>query len=284
MDTPAGGPAPATTPPSPPPKSLLARLNNLSSKPPMVLYLGFLLVLGAWGVGDWSLLWRGLVIVAIYSALDLALSKWREGKFLLPSSAWISGLIISLLLVPGAHWVTVVLAPIVASLGKHVIRYQRKHVFNPAALALVLLGFLFPSVGIVSWWGAAWGWIPLAVIVLSGIVTIFRVKRWKTALAFLAVYWGGTSALLLSRGSNVVDLRTLFLDGTLFFFATVMLIEPVTTAYQPSWLRTAFGAGVAVLTLLFSLLGSVLPVPDPFLVSLLLGNVGARAASTILRR
>lgn len=250
----------------------------------MVLYLGFLLLLGGWGVGNWTLLWRGLLIVALYTAADLALSKWREGKFIFPSSAWISGLIIALLLAPAASWAVVALAPVIASLGKHLIRYRRKHVFNPAASALVALGFLFPSAGIVSWWGAAWGWIPLVIIVLSGVVTIFRVKRWKTALTFLVLYLGGTSVLLLSRGGSVGDLRTLLFDGTLFFFATVMLVEPMTTAYQPAWLRTAFGAGVAALTLLFSFFGSALPTPDPFLVSLLLGNLGATVASNVLRK
>ncbi|TSC73167.1 MAG: hypothetical protein G01um101438_190 [Parcubacteria group bacterium Gr01-1014_38] len=250
----------------------------------MVLYLGFLLVLGAWGVGNWSLLWRGLAIVAIYTVLDLALSKRREGKFIAPSSAWISGLILSLVLAPAAPWLAVLFAPVVASLGKHFIRYKQKHIFNPAASALVLLGFLFPSAAIVSWWGSAWGRIPLVVIVLSGIVTMFRVKRWKTALAFLVVYVVGASALLLSRGGSVADLRALFVDGTLFFFATVMLIEPVTTAYQPAWLRTAFGAGVAVLTLLFSLPGGRLPIPDPFLVSLLISNLGATSISMLIRR
>ena len=250
----------------------------------MVLSLGFLLVLGAWGVGDGKLLWRGLAIVAIYTVLDLALSKWREGKFLVPSSAWISGLILSLVLAPAAPWLAAGFAPVVASFSKHLVRYKRKHIFNPAASALVLLGFLFPSAGIVSWWGSAWGRIPLVVIVLSGIVTVFRVKRWKTALAFLGVYVVGTSALLLSRGGSVADLRALFIDGTLFFFATVMLIEPVTTAYQPAWLRTAFGVGVAVLTLLFSLPGSTVPIPDPFLVSLLIGNLGTTIVSQLVRR
>lgn len=263
----------------------------------MVLYLGFLLVLGVWKPalaelpeslfrisGDLSLFWRGILIVAIYSGLDLLIGYWREKKWILPSSAWISGLIVSLVLAPTASWGMAIAAPVLASLGKQLIRFKRKHVFNPAAFALVILGFAFPNQSIVSWWGESWGIIPFVVIVLSGIVTIFRIKRWKTAATFIAIYLVGSGILLLSRGGALADLQNLVIDGTLAFFATVMLIEPVTTAYQPSSLRTWFGAGVAALVLLFSLPGFALPLPDPFLVSLLLGNLGATVASRLARR
>lgn len=249
----------------------------------MIAYLGFLLVLGAWGIGNWSLLWRGLAIGAIYTALDLAIASWRERKFILPTSGWISALILAFVLSPTAPWSAVVLAPVLASLSKHVLRYKRKHVLNPAAFALVATSVLFQDVGIVSWWGAAWGTIPLIIIVLSGIVTAFRVKRWKTALVFLLLYFAGTAALLGARGGGLMDIRTIILDGTVWFFATVMLIEPVTTAYQPAWLRTVFGAEVTVLTLLFSLWGSALSILDPFLAALLMSNITTRVASRWIR-
>lgn len=201
---------------------LFRRLRHASSKPPMIGYLALLLVLGAWATKNVSLIGRGLVMVAIYTILDLAAGRMREGKWILPSSAWISGLILSLVLVPTASWTIVLLAPVIAIISKHLVRVRRKHLFNPAATALVVLGFLFPTAGIVSWWGASWGIVPLVVIMLSGLVTIVRVKRWKTALAFLLVYLGGASLLLLTRGGAVLDLRTLVLDGTLLFFATVM--------------------------------------------------------------
>lgn len=263
----------------------------------MVLYLGFLLVLGVWKPafaelpgslfrisGDLTLLWRGILIVAIYSTLDLLLGYWKEKKWILPSSAWISGLILSVVLAPTVPWSLAIAAPVLASLSKHFIRVRRKHVFNPAATALVVLGFFFPSVGVVSWWGAAWGLIPLVVIAASGLFTIFRIKRWKTWLGFSLVYIVGSSLILLVRGSSFQGPMALLLDGTFWFFSTVMLVEPVTTAYTPASIRTWFGAGVGVLTLLFAVTGSLSSLPDPFLVSLLLGNLGATIASLRLRK
>lgn len=261
----------------------------------MVLYIGFLLVLGVWRPvltdlpkslfhlnGDPALLWRGLLIVAIYSALDLCIGYWREKKWILPSSAWISGLILAVVLSPAVPWGFAVAAPFLASCSKQFLKYRRRHIFNPAAFALVTLGFFTPSHGAVSWWGASWGLLPLVVIALSGIVTIIRVKRWKTTLAFLTVYGIG-GAFLLASGQLVTGLKTLLWDGTALFFATVMLIEPVTTAYTPAALRTWFGVVVGVLVLLFSLPGAP-TVPDAFLVSLLIGNLGATIASRLMRR
>lgn len=262
---------------------LWQRLNALSSKPPMVVYLGALLVLSAWGIGNGTLIGRGLLVLAIYSLLDLVAGYVREGRWIVPSSAWVSGLILGLVLSPTAPRLAVFLAPVLASASKHLLRVRRKHVFNPAAFALLALGYLYPDRGIVSWWGEAWGILPWIFITLSGIVTVVRVKRWRTALVFLVVYLVGT-AVLLSRSGTLLDLRTLLVDGTLAFFATVMLIEPVTTAYHPVALRVWFGAAVGVLALLLALPGVPLPVPDTFLTALLLGNLGTTIASRLLRK
>ncbi len=229
------------------------------------------------------MLLRALIMLAVYSVLDLAIARWREGKFILPNAGWISGLILALVLTPSAPWLAILLATVCASVSKHLIRYKRKHMFNPAAFGLVITSILFQDVGMVSWWGAAWGMLPLVIIVASGAVTVFRVKRWKTALVFLLTYFTGTILVLLARGGNVTDIRTIVFDGTVWFFATVMLIEPVTTAYQPAWLRTVFGGIVALLTLVFSVGGIALSVIDPFLAALLLGNAAATGASRWIR-
>lgn len=282
--------------PSVPPalRSFWVWIRGLSSKPPMVLYLGFVLVLGVWKPlladlpgslfrinGDLTLLWRGILIVAIYSLLDLGIGYWREKKWILPSSAWISGLILAVVLSPTVPWGFAIAAPVLASFSKQFLRHRRRHLFNPAAFALVALGFLAPNQGVVSWWGASWGILPLIIIALSGVVTIIRVRRWKTTLAFLVIYGVGGS-LVLSGSQFSHGLTTLLLDGTALFFATVMLIEPVTTAYTPASVRTWFGVSVGALVLLFSLPGAP-TIPDAFLVSLLAGNIGATTASRLVR-
>lgn len=270
----------------------------------MIASLGVLLLLGAWHRGEPWVLGRALVILAVYSALDLFIGYWRARRWILPTSAWVSGLILALVMNPdGPFWLAIA-APILASASKHLLRFGRKHVFNPAAFALVLSGGLFPSASVVSWWGTSWGTIPLALIAVSGMVTIFRVKRWKTWLTFFPLFIIGGSLLLslvspIDHASLPSSLRRTLLDGTIWFFSTVMLIEPVTTAYQPLGVRTWFGAGVAVLIFLTSaatfsshflslflspLLVRTLLAADPLLFSLLLGNLGAALGSRLLRR
>lgn len=273
---------------------LFARLNKLSSKPPMVVYLGFLLLLGLWQPQFrtfWAdlanisqnlpLLFRGIVILVIYSVLDAAIGYWKTKKFILPSSSWISGLILSLVLAPTAGWSMAIAAPVLASLGKHIIRYRKRHVFNPAGLALIILGLATIAQGTVSWWGASWGPIATIIIALSGLFTIYRVKRISTWVAFTVVYLVGSGLLLLTRGGDVAGLWSLINDGTFWFFSTVMLVEPVTTAYTPAKLRMWFGGAVGLLVVLLG--AANIPTPDPFLISLLLGNLGATVVTNLRR-
>lgn len=281
---------PSTSENSPTPR-LLGRLQRISSKPPMVAYLSLLFLLGmwrphapdlAWIGGDPGLLLRAVFVLTIYSALDLALGYWKTRRWILPSSSWISGLIVSLVLAPSAPWPFLAAAPALASLSKHLVRISGRHIFNPAAFALVTLAVLRPNEHVISWWGASWGVPPLLLIIASGLVTIIRIRRWRTWLAFALVYLIGAVAVLAARGVPFIEAWTnLLRDGTFWFFSTVMLIEPVTTAYRPASLRTAFGAGVGALVVLWVLVRS--PV-DPFLVPLLLGNLLASTGSRFLRR
>lgn len=261
----------------------------------MVAYLAFLLLLGIWrpSLADlpgtllrWpaeiALLWRALLILAIYSGLDLGIGYWRTRKWILPSSAWVSGLILGTVIAPSAPWAVAIAAPVLASLSKHVLRLRKRHVFNPAVFALVALSIARGDQGLVSWWAASWGPLALWVVAASGLVTIIRVKRWKTTLAFLLVY-GILGSLLISYGSFLPTIIGRLWDGTTLFFATVMLIEPVTTAYTPARLRTIFGAGVGLLAVLSLPLGLLLPLSDPFLVPLLVGNLLATIIAWTLR-
>ncbi len=293
-----GAPAPPAAPAQPPAvrRPLWARLQALSSKPPMVVSLAFLLLLGVWRPAltdlpgtllrwpaEVTLLWRAILILAIYSALDLTIGYWQTQKWILPSSAWVSGLILSTVLAPSAPWSVTIAAPILASLSKHFLRFKKRHVLNPAAFALVTLSIARSDPGLVSWWAASWGPLALWVVAASGLVTIIRVKRWKTALAFFLVY-GILGSLLISSGSFLPTLIGRLWDGTTVFFATVMLIEPVTTAYSPARLRAIFGGLVGLLAVLSLPLGLLLPLPDPFLVPLLVGNLIMTLVSVRLRR
>lgn len=241
--------------------------------------LGFLLAVlfaGAAGTNQPRPLTSAAVMVTLYVAGDLLWTKVRGGVLYLPLSSVLSGLIGSIVLDPTSPWWVVAAFPLLAVAGKHLLRVQNKHVFNPAALSLVLLSFLHPPA--ISWWAVAW-WGPAWKIIgmLAGVVILTRIRRWNVTLPFLAVYVAGLALSLVRGGSSLDALPPIIFDGTLIFFASVMLVEPVTTTYRPASLQVAYGAVVGLLAVLLPFLR--VPLPDGFLPPLLLGNFLASLAS-----
>lgn len=243
----------------------------------MVAYTGALLALAAAGAHRPSGFLKGLALVAIYSAADLLWNRAVGGAWQLPLSSWISGFILAAVAVPEPGWGLVVALPLLAVSTKHFLHFGKmRHLFNPAASALVIAGLVAPTV---SWWGVAWGWPAVVATALVGLFILWRQQRWHTALAFFAAFlplsavahlWGGGEWAALSG-----LVKILVTDGVTVFFASVMLIEPV-TSYFPTWKqRTFYGALVGALAAAAAVAIGFLTNTnlDPLLVGLLLGNL-----------
>src|SRR4051812_6575833 len=86
------------------------------------------------------------------TGMELALNRISEGRWRFPSSALLTGLIVGLVLGTTEPWYAAFTAGMLAIDAKHLLRLGRTHVFNPAALGLVAVTFLFGSGQ--SWWGA----------------------------------------------------------------------------------------------------------------------------------
>jgi len=253
-------------------------LQRLPVKPFMVGYVGLVLLVGVWGTGQVRPLLQAIVILGLYTVADILWTKLRDHQTYVPLSSVISGLIGGVVLNPVSPWWVVVAFPLIAVAGKQLLHVKGKHIFNPVAFGLITLSFLHPAA--ISWWGVAW-WsaIPKTLAVLVGIVILMRIRRFHVTLSFLLVYSVGLGLILLRSGSSWGTLSLPFLfDGTLIFFATVMLVEPVTTAYRTKRIQVAYGAGVGLLAVFAPLIG--VPLPDGFLPPLLLGNLAAALASS----
>lgn len=251
----------------------------------MAGYLAALLVVGAFGTDDPFLIARGTLVVALYAAVDLLWTRVRDRTWYPPLSSFISGLIIANLLSPRTPWVWVAAVPIIAVAGKQLVRWGPRHIFNPAGLALTVVGIFVP--GAVSWWGAAWGMPAFAITGVVGLFILWRQKRFHVTLPFLGVYTLGLIVLFLSAGVSAADipaiLRPQLVDGTLIFFATVMLIEPITTSFASKKIRMVYGALVGLLAILASFLSRFIPIPDILIAGMLGGNALVTLA-TVKRR
>ncbi len=245
----------------------------------MAAYLGLLFIFSAWSLRQPTWLLKGLAIVVLYSAFDLLWTRVRDHVWYLPLSSWISGLVLSNVALLNAPPIFPVLLPLLAVVSKQVLHFGKiRHVFNPAAFAMLLLGFFTP---IAAWWSASWGPVVLVIVSLVGLFILWRQERWHTTLPFLFTYGVLFFVHALGNGAvpTVAASTLLSSAGAIVFFATVMLIEPMTSGFPTRRQRMLYGClvgGVAGLAAwAVSAFSSTI---DPLLVGLLVGNLVAGLA------
>ncbi len=243
----------------------------------MAVYTGTLLAWGSFHFGKFEYFLSGISIVILYAVLDLVWTRIRDGVWYVPLSSFISGFILALIASPAPGLIFIILLPLAAVFSKQVIKSEGRHIFNPAAFSAVLFG--------ASWWGASWGSEVLAVIIATGLVIISRQRRWESIIAFFAMYAFLSAILFAAEGKTAGEIFSLLkprlLDGTTIFFATVMLIEPLTTSFSGTKRRVLFACLVAALAVILSTGAFSFGVVtvDPLLGGLLIGNAVMTFAS-----
>ena len=189
-----------------------------------------------------------LIAVATTTLLDLFINYFKFKIWNFPQSALISGLFIGGLLTQNLQWYVYVIAGAIAILSKHLIRFQQKHIFNPANFGILLVSILFNVQH--TWWISS----PLILVLIFGIFIIWRLKRFDLAFSFLITYYLINSIVGLVGGNNFNDIYlTITNGGVIYFFSMYMLIEPKT---NPSKNRVAYGVLVAILLIAFDLYAS----------------------------
>lgn len=239
------------------------------------LYIGFLLVFSSISLHEYTRLWKGVLIIALYVLFDLLWTYIRDRVWYLPLSSVISGLVLSVVAVPSPTYWLVVLLPLLAVISKQVFTFGKiRHVFNPASFAMGVSTFFIPSI---SWWGVAWGPTPLYIALGAGIFILWSLRRFHITIPFFLSYALFLSLLFLKNGVPVEHilsiLRPQILDGTVIFFSTVMLIEPVTSSFSTQNQRIIYGVLVGFFAVLATYLGGIIQLDDPLIYGLLAGNL-----------
>ena len=238
----------------------------------MVGYLGLLLVVSSFyaPVSAVAYLPAGISIVLLYSLFDLAWTRVHDGVWYLPVSSWISGLVLSVVALTGPSVIQVIVLPMLAVLSKHLFHFGKsRHVWNPAAFAMAVLSLFTPAV---SWWAMSWGVLPLVLVSIAGLFILWRLNRWDVTLPFL-----GSFALFLVLFFGPGSVGLFLASGPVVFFATVMLVEPITSSFPTRRDRVVYGVLVGLFAAGVSLVERLFPqvTLDPLIVGLLLGNLTA---------
>lgn len=157
---------------------------------------------------------------------------------------------------------------IVAGVSKYLVAYKGRHIFNPAAFAVGILGL----VGIItaSWWVATPLLTPIVLVVV--LISLYQTRRYSIVGIFLVIAIALLLGLFtLSYGQSFSQSLVLLLSWPILFFAGIMLTEPLTLPPR----RWQGGIVAAITAVLFALPFSVGWFQMTPALALLVGNIVA---------
>jgi len=149
--------------------------------------------------------------------------------------------------------------------SKYIFAIGKKHIFNPAAFGVAVTLLAFNDAA--SWWVG--GNMPLLpIIVIGGLLMLRKVQRFDLAPTFFAAALA-SDVLTHAAFSPVSTIEAALLHTPIFFFATIMITEPLTTP-PTRGLRIAYGILVGALFSPFIVIGGIRSAPE---LALLVGNI-----------
>jgi len=171
-------------------------------------------------------IWQIAITIGAAQLTQYAGTRYFKLPVFDPKSALISSLSLCLLLRTNDLFVAA-LASAIAISSKFLIRWKDKHVFNPTALALIVvltcgLGWISPG----QWGQVAWFGFLIACL---GSLVVTRAARADVTLAFLTFYVGLLFVRAVWLGDPLTIPRHQIESGALLIFAFFMISDPKTT-------------------------------------------------------
>jgi len=214
-----------------------SRLNRITMYKLLLYYLIILIVI-AFGLSALGILHFSPTSIAL-STVILVVSCWVFNKifaaiFHAPTnieSVYITALILALIIAPMTGRTLENLTFLLAASGlamasKYVLTINKKHIFNPTAIAVVLTA-LGPRQS-ASWWVGTTAMLPYVLV--GGILLVRKIQRGRMVLTFFTSTIAATIIYNLLAKNNVATAlhNTIFISA-MFFLGFVMLTEPLTT-------------------------------------------------------
>jgi glycine betaine catabolism B len=187
------------------------------------------------------------------------------------SSTIITALLLLLILRPSIDVLPLLgaaLAALLAVVTKYLLAWRGRHIFNPAAAGVFIVGFV-PALGLAQWWVGTPVLLPFVAV--GALLVLFRTRRLLMGVVFVAVVVVGLQVRGLLDGGAPLDMLSLaLLSLPTVFFAGFMLSEPLTLPPR-RWQQLVEAVIVALLTLVpFSLVAGLYNSPQ---LALLVGNL-----------
>lgn len=230
---------------------------------------------GALGFSPFQLIISSLLLIAVSWCANRVFSNVFAAPYNV-ESFYISALILSLIVNPAKNLDDYILLGWIAILSvasKYILAIRRKHIFNPAAISLVITGMFLGQSG--SWWiGSAW----MTPFVIAGGFLIIRKLRFEDlAWSFFTTSVALSLLFDILFGGNVFSaFAQIGFHSFLIFMGTIMVTEPLTLPPTKK-LQMIYGAIVGFLSVPKLHIGSFYLDPE---LALALGNIFAYIVSS----
>jgi ferredoxin-NADP reductase len=236
----------------------------------LVLYSILLDVLGWLDFGVPAMLASLAVTTGVCWGVTVVLARLFRTRAHTDSSL-VTGLLIYFLfwptLVP-VELASLALAAGLAAASKFLLAVRGRHLFNPAAIAAVLVGLT--GLNVATWWPATGPMFP--AVLLGVLLVLYRTGKFPVAAVFLAV---STAIILVQLGTFGTPAGTALREALIsrpgLFLAGFMLTEPLTL---PPRRRQQLGLA-AVVAVLYAVPFSIGPLFSSPELALVLGNLVA---------
>ncbi len=203
-------------------------INKINIYNLMIFSLSIFFIIGVIVFGWKNTVPQVLIAVLISTLLDSIIKYYKIKTFKISKSGIITGFFIGLVLATNQNFYVPLFASFIAIAGKHFGIYlmnlikQRNHIFNPAMMGIFISILLFKTSD--GWWGA----VNFIAVILLSLLILYKFKRFNLTLSFLVTYFLVLFLIKLSF-NDLSGFENRFLDSTIYFFASFMLIEPKTS-------------------------------------------------------
>ncbi len=202
-------------------KSFISRYS-----PPILISL--ILLAGQLSYGMLSSYKTVLVSVTTCMITESLLARLLQGRWRNLSSAYISGISVSILIRSTLLWPYAVTG-MLSIISKYVLQYKGKHIWNPSNFGVSWMLFTAPlTVAVLS---IQWGnnMLPIIIIWLLGLVIVYRAKRYNITITYVISFvFFALLRSYLTGDSFLAEVAPI--TGPMYqLFIFFMITDPVTT-------------------------------------------------------